>query len=289
MNRILKYGLITISILVIGIFVSYRIFINNFDLFGDPEKEILNIKCDNKGVRQATTFEYGGNAVSNQAILVSIDLGCSNNPDDSKKKIVFSAENKGGTALQTEWKSFDTLKIIYSDRLEPVSQIDKVTYIDSTLNVTIIYEITPEKKIQNSTDRTDYNNQDLSYEFREATIFNLTDTIAADFNGDGKLDQAIFRKENETSGIIIIHGETNEVNKIGFGERLAHLSEFNWVDFWGLVNDSETYKVVIEDDEIIGDRKIMLENPSIVVRKEEAGGGLITFKEGKYVWIHQSD
>jgi hypothetical protein len=289
MNQILKYGLITISILIIGIFVSYGIFVNNFDLFGEPEKEILNTKCDNQGVRQATTFKYGGNAVTNQAILVSIDLGCSNNPDDSKKKIVFSAENKGGTALQTEWKSFDTLKIIYSDRLEPVTQIDKVTYIDSALNVTIIYEIIPEKEIENSTDRTDYNSQDLSYEFREVTIFKLTDTIIADFNGDGKLDQAIFRKENETSGIIITHGETNEVIKIGFGERFAHLTEFNWVDFWGIVNDSETYEVVIEDDEIIGGRIVMLENPSIVVRKEEVGGGLITFKERKYVWIHQAD
>lgn len=124
MNRILKYGLITISIFIIGVFVSYEIFVNNFDLFGEPEKEILNTKCDNQGVRQATIFEYGGNAVTNQAILVSIDLGCSDNPDDSKKKIVFSAENKGGTTLQTECKSFDTLKIIYSDRLEPVSQID---------------------------------------------------------------------------------------------------------------------------------------------------------------------
>lgn len=93
-------------------------------MFGEPEKEILNTKYDNLGVRQATTFEYGGNAVTNAAILVSIDLGCSDNPDDSKKKIVFSAENKGGTALQTEWKSFETLKIIFSDRLEPVSQID---------------------------------------------------------------------------------------------------------------------------------------------------------------------
>lgn len=33
----------------------------------------------------------------------------------------------------------------------------------------------------------------------------------------------------------------------------------------------------------------MLENPSIVVRKEEVGGGLITFKDGRYVWIHQAD
>lgn len=140
MNRIVKYGLITISILIIGLFVAYGIFINNFDLLGEPEKEILKTNCDYEGLRQATIFEYGGNAVTIPAIIVSIDLGCSDNPDDSKKKIVFSAEHTGGTTVETEWKSFDTLKIIYSDRLEPIIQLEKVTYSDSTLNVMIDYE-----------------------------------------------------------------------------------------------------------------------------------------------------
>jgi len=149
---------------------------------------------------------------------------------------------------------------------------------------------TPKQELeQNSTVHTQYNNQDLSYEFKDATIFKLSDTITADFNGDGNVDQAIFKKENETSGIIITHGKIEEEVKIGFGEQLAHLTEFNWVDYWGLVNDSETYEIVIEDAEIIGDREVKLANPSIVVRKEEVGGGLITFKDGKYVWIHQAD
>ena len=140
MNRILKYGLITISILIIGLFVAYGIFISNFDLFGEPEKVILETNCDYEGLRQATTFEYDGNAATIPAIKVSIDLGCSNNPDDSKKKNVFSAEHTGGTTVSTEWKSFDTLKITYSARLEPITQLEKVTYSDSTLNLAIEYE-----------------------------------------------------------------------------------------------------------------------------------------------------
>lgn len=149
---------------------------------------------------------------------------------------------------------------------------------------------TPKQELEQiSTEQTENDNQDFSYEFKKATIFKLTDILKADFNGDGKLDQAVFKKENGTSGIIITHGETNQIVKIGFGEPFAHLTEFNWVDFWGLVNDSETYEVVIEDAEIIGDREVKLDNPSIVVRKEEVGGGLITFKEGQYVWIHQAD
>ena len=159
---------------------------------------------------------------------------------------------------------------------DPLKVLPKVDTLNLNLN-------------QEPTKQTDYNNQDLSYEFRDVTIFKLTDTITADFNGDGNVDKAIIKKNKETSGIIITHGETNEEIKFGFGQRIANLTEFNWVDFWDLLKDSETYEIVIEDAEIKGDRKVMLENPSIVVRKEEAGGGLITFKEGKYVWIHQAD
>ena len=136
---------------------------------------------------------------------------------------------------------------------------------------------------------SDFENQSADLEFKSLIIFPLKDTISADFNGDGTVDQAVYRKENETSGIIIKHGRTNEEVRFGFGEPFAHLSEFNWVDYWGLVKDDETYEIVIEDAEIIGDRNIELENPSILVRQKETGGGLITFKNGKYQWIHQAD
>jgi len=164
----------------------------------------------------------------------------------------------------------------------------KITAESDTIKVESKYDTTKSDLKQNSTEQTEINNQDLSYEFKDATTFKLTDTINADFNGDGNNDRAIFKK-NETSGIIITHGKTNQKIKIGFGEPFAHLTEFNWVDYWGLVNDSKSYEIVIEDAEIIEDREVNLENPSIVVRKEEVGGGLISFKDGKYIWIHQAD
>jgi hypothetical protein len=139
MNRKIKYGLITLTILIFGLVITFGIFVRTFDLFGNPDKEIVKTNCDYEGLRQATIFIYGGNAVTNPGILVSIDLGCSTNPDDSKKKIVFSAEYTDGLTVDTEWKSFDTLRIIYSDRLEPITQLEKVTYSDSTLNVIIEY------------------------------------------------------------------------------------------------------------------------------------------------------
>ena len=142
-------------------------------------------------------------------------------------------------------------------------------------------EITKPIKRQKSTEKADIEQQVLSYEFKNATAFNLIDTISADFNGDDRADQAIYVRENGTSGIIIKHGQTEEEIKIGFGKKFAHMTDFNWVDIWGLVNDAKTYEIVIEEGEIIGDRQIALVNPSIALRQEEAGGGIITFRNGE--------
>lgn len=150
-------------------------------------------------------------------------------------------------------------------------------------------EITKPIEPQKSTEQTDIEQQVLSYEFENATAFNLTDTISADFNGDDKVDQAIYVRENGTSGIIIKHGQTEEEIKMGFGKTFAHMTDFNWVDIWGLINDAKTYEIVIEDGEVTGDRQIELVNPSIALRQEEAGGGIITFRNGKYEWVHQAD
>jgi len=144
---------------------------------------------------------------------------------------------------------------------------------------------------QNSTDENlteDYRNQSLSG-FEKATLYALTDTITADFNGDGFLDKAIYKKEKETSGIIIIHGKTNEQVKIGFGKQFAHMTEFDWVDYWGLVEDKETSETTFtEDGDVLDSKTVNLKNPSIALGKDEVGGGLITYLNGKYEWIHQT-
>lgn len=171
---------------------------------------------------------------------------------------------------------------IYKDSRKETSAEPDAINEESKLNTT-------KPDLNQSSIKRVYNNQELSHEFKEAAVFQLTDTINADFNGDGNADQVIFKKENETSGIIITHGRTNQKIKIGFGKQFAHLKDFNWVEYWGLVSDSETYEVVIEDVEIIGEREVKLDNPSIVLRKEDVGGGLITFKDRKYIWIHQAD
>lgn len=135
----------------------------------------------------------------------------------------------------------------------------------------------------------EYRKQSLSG-FEKATLYKLTDTITADFNGDGFLDKAIYKKENETSGIIIIHGNTNDQVKIGFGKQFSHMTEFNWVDYWGLVEDKETSETTFtEDGDVLGSKDVKLQNVSIFIGRHEEGGGLITFKNGNYEWIHQAD
>lgn len=144
-------------------------------------------------------------------------------------------------------------------------------------------------------DSAEYVNSEEDYShvlsgFEKGTLYNLSDTIAADFNGDGILDKAIYKEEKETSGIIIKHGGTNEEFRIGFGRDFSIWTEFdcNWVDYWGLVEDKETHEVTTEDDEFGIDNKVKLENPSIALGKYDVGGGLVAFIEGKYVWIHQT-
>jgi hypothetical protein len=144
---------------------------------------------------------------------------------------------------------------------------------------------------QDSTEKNqteEYRKQSLSG-FEKATLYKLTDTITADFNGDGIEDKAYFKKENQNSGIIIKHGQTNEAVKIGFGKQFAHMTEFDWVDYWGLVEDKVTSETTFsEDGDVLGSKDVKLQNPSIALGADEQGGGLITFKNGKYVWIHQT-
>ncbi len=144
---------------------------------------------------------------------------------------------------------------------------------------------------QDSTEKNqteEYRRHSLSG-FEKATLYKLTDSIKADFNGDGIEDKAYFQKENQNSGIIIKHGQTNEVVKIGFGKQFAHMTEFDWVDYWGLVVDKKTSETTFtEDGEVLGSKDVKLQNPSIALGDDELGGGLITFLNGKYLWIHQT-
>lgn len=181
----------------------------------------------------------------------------------------------------SEKKNTDVLVAAQKDTIENL-EIKK----DDTLKLEDRKDSIVEESNYNS---EEYRRESLNLRFKKATLFNITDTISADFNGDGTIDKAFYVKENETSGIIIMHGKINKEVRIGFGKQFAHMTEFDWVDYWGLVMDKETSEITFtEDGDILGSEAVKLQNPSIAIGEDELGGGLITFMNGKYVWIHQT-
>ena len=66
-------------------------------------------------------------------------------------------------------------------------------------------------------------------------------------------------------------------------------SAIGWVNLWCVVSDKETFEIIVEDGELVGDKIVNLERPSIYVGKEEAGGGIITYRNGELYWVHKSD
>lgn len=139
-------------------------------------------------------------------------------------------------------------------------------------------------------DESDFQMISLS-EYEKVKLYNLTDTILADFNGDGFLDKAYFNNISNNSGIIIKSGKTKKTFKIGFNKNFSTWKKFDchWVEYWGLVEDKVTFETTFDKDgDVLGGKEVKLQNPSIVLGKYESGGGLITFLNGKFVWIHQT-
>ena len=193
--------------------------------------------------------------------------------------IVFGITSCGGSTVEqtiseisekTETNNSEQVEIAADDALETVVENDSVD-------------------IESNIDLKDYWQESLNMSFKMATLYDIRDTIRADFNGDGIIDEAIYLEDIETSGIIIMHGNSDEIIRIGFGVQFAHMTEFDWVDYWGLVRDTETSETTFEEGgDVSGSNDITLENLSIALIADEVGGGLITYLIGKYVWIHQT-
>ena len=131
--------------------------------------------------------------------------------------------------------------------------------------------------------------EELAFNFKDFEHRTLSDTIYADLDGDGNIEKAFFMSHQGKQGILIVDSQSIDSVKIGFGKAFEEMDNFGWVDYWGLVRDSVTHEVVINDGEIVGDTTVVLDNPSIVLRKMEVGGGIITFQNERYLWIHQAE
>ena len=155
-------------------------------------------------------------------------------------------------------------------------------------------------KMQNSSDNKTYLNKELikkdstqikdsielSYTLKKFKIYNLKDTIKIDLNGDSSEDEIFL----DNSKIYIIDGKLGSKELIGKNKTFQNMGDkFDWIDFWGITTDDETFEIMIEDGEIKDEKNIKLKFPSIFVRKRETGGGIISFLNNEYEWVHQSD
>lgn len=139
---------------------------------------------------------------------------------------------------------------------------------------------TAEKPVQTKeSNQEDY--PSLKEYFKDYKVYSLKDSIRIDLNGDQIRDKAYF---NSDKNIIIEDGKSGKETKI----KNASDDDFGWVEYWAVTNDKKTFEITIVNGDIGDEIETTLEYPSIIVRKEGIGG-VITFKNGEYYWIHQAD
>lgn len=124
----------------------------------------------------------------------------------------------------------------------------------------------------------------LATMFRDAHIFRLTDTVFADFNGDGETDRAFFRTTGRKK-LLVIADKSGEVVVGGQASFAKIGDDFSWASFWALTADK-----ALEEHLLKGAiRKHPLGSNSLVIQRDEVGGGVVTYKDGQYQWIHLTD
>lgn len=117
--------------------------------------------------------------------------------------------------------------------------------------------------------------------------------IQKDLDGDGKNEIALF-VEDQTSkkkGICIVESGSDSCVILGAGKKFyAGGDDFRWVDTWQLIPAGETWETTFEPNgDVLGERKVILENDSLKICVDEGGCGVITYKNGQYIWVHQAD
>lgn len=128
------------------------------------------------------------------------------------------------------------------------------------------------------------------YTFQNFEEYDLTDTIEVDISGDGLNEKIYFTKDSCKQ--IIIERLNQKNISIGCNETkyLDYPELVDWVNFWGVVKVKKTWEVLFTaTGDLEKDTVVQLEHPSIYIGKREVGGGIITFKEDKVRWVHQSD
>lgn len=115
--------------------------------------------------------------------------------------------------------------------------------------------------------------------------------LKADFNGDKKEDIVFLVEEIESKKIGLIFFHSNDsYYVVGAGIKFSDdLDNMNWLDILELENNKTQHETLFDEEtfDVIGDRKVTIPYTGVSIRKQEASGGLLYFKDGKYNYLHQ--
>jgi hypothetical protein len=118
-------------------------------------------------------------------------------------------------------------------------------------------------------------------------------SLSADLNGDGRTDAVFFVEDQKTGkkGLCLLHSGAKKCTVVGAGKRIPPVGDdFSWVSHWETVPAGETWETTFSPDgDVLGQKTVVLHNASIRLCSDEEGCGLISFRNQKYVWIHQAD
>ena len=117
--------------------------------------------------------------------------------------------------------------------------------------------------------------------------------LEADFNGDNKLDIAIWIEEKSThkQGILILHGTTGNQFILGAGRSYdGRRDNLSSIDVWKLYREHEASELTVDEKkDISGSRIVKINFTGIEVIKSEASSGIIFWDGKAYKWIQTSD
>ncbi|MEO1448710.1 MAG: hypothetical protein AAFV07_04235 [Bacteroidota bacterium] len=125
----------------------------------------------------------------------------------------------------------------------------------------------------------------LGEEFQNAQAYQPTETITMDLTGDGQPEKIVLQPVPNRLNLVIADGVKQTATTILAGPGKGN---YDWVDYWGIVQDSIAEKATVVDGAVVGSTMVKLPHPAIVFRKLEAAGGMIAYYDSAYHWIPQA-
>ena len=110
--------------------------------------------------------------------------------------------------------------------------------------------------------------------------------LRGDFNGDNKLDIAVFIEElsSKKQGIAILNYGSEDIFVVGAGKNIrVGGDDFSWMDIWSVRREGPVERGVEEGT------PPLLKGEAINVGKSESSSAIIYWTGSKYDWYHQGD